>query len=113
MKDKIKQYLARKGHEFTGTMRANGTYGNPDYFVGLIQQCFNDLQPQWVSVDDNIKPKIGEVVYGYGFSGENENDPEERDYDMADMTGNGIRFLGMCHGTVTHWKRCEPPRDGE
>jgi hypothetical protein len=52
MKDKIKQYLASKGHEFTGTIRANDTYGNPDYLVNLITQCFNDLQPQWVSVDD-------------------------------------------------------------
>ena len=58
MKDRIKQYLASKGHEFTGTMRANGTYGNPDYFVDLVQQCFNELQPQWVRIGglDSLPP---------------------------------------------------------
>tara|TARA_R110000851_G_scaffold93757_1_gene204133 strand:+ start:182 stop:529 length:348 start_codon:yes stop_codon:yes gene_type:complete len=69
MKDKIEQYLASKGHEFTGTIGANGTYGTHDYFVDLIQQCLNELQPQWVSVDDRLPKEKVEVLFRVKWQG--------------------------------------------
>jgi hypothetical protein len=41
-KDKIKQCLLKRNYH-AGTER-----------VRMIEQCFNDLQPQWVSVDDRL-----------------------------------------------------------
>ena len=48
-KDKIKQCLLKRNYH-AGTER-----------VRMIAQCFNDLQPQWVSVDDRL-PSDDEIV---------------------------------------------------
>tara|TARA_R110002167_G_scaffold130442_2_gene313889 strand:- start:565 stop:774 length:210 start_codon:yes stop_codon:yes gene_type:complete len=65
---------------------------------------------EWISVDDDKKPKIGEVILCYGFSGENEESLQDKDYDMGEMTSNGFHFFALCNGTVTHWHQLEPPK---
>lgn len=69
---------------------------------------------EWISVDDDKKPDINGMVLCYGFTGENLDNPHEKDYDMGVMTTNGFIFYAQCMGTVTHWMSLpEPPKAGE
>ena len=73
----------------------------PDDLVSLITQCFNDLQPQWVSVDDRLPESGANNCVSVGS------------YDV-DFTGcayhrNGDWFASSSNTlipshTITHWQ---------
>lgn len=121
-KQSIKQWLVSKGHEFTGTIRSNDTYGNPDYLINLINQCFTELQPQWVSVDDRL-PDRNECIdiWGHLSAGYNQGD-ESRICDVFYNHTNNYwwhynddQVVQIVKGfNVTHWQSLPlPPSEGE
>lgn len=71
--------------------------------TGIAEQVISDLAPKWVSVDDNNKTTIGELVLCYGFTGEDEDNPDHKDYDLGEFTKDGFKFFALCNGHVTHW----------
>ena len=62
-KDKIKQWLDANvwdGEDRSGAENDYCTF-SPDVLQELVEECFDDLQPQWVSVDDRL-PSDDEIV---------------------------------------------------
>ena len=65
---------------------------------------------EWISVEDELPPNH-KLVFCYGFTGENDNDPYEKDYDVGALNSEGCTIVmhGFCNGHVTHWVMAEPP----
>ena len=70
-------------------------------------------QSRWISVDARL-PEKGKTVLCYGFSGENKENPDEKEMDTGDLQFNStVVFYGACNGYVTHWQPLPkaPPQD--
>ena len=110
-KDKIKQWLDANvwdGEDRSGAENDYCTF-SPDVLQELVEECFDDLQPQWVSVKTELPTEWVSVLVGY--SGDS-------------MTGNAYRHDGKWRVSasndfipdkdITHWmNRPLPPSEGE
>lgn len=69
---------------------------------------------KWISVEDEL-PELNQIVLCYGFSGENNEDPDEMGFDIGAVENKDYPLLmfGLCYGTVTHWMPLEPPKQGD
>ena len=106
MKDKIKQWLDDNRYYWTnGSLTKDGTGEVID--VDAIEQCFEALQPQWVSVKTELPTEWVRVLVGNSV-----------------MTGNAYRYNGqwrlsasndlILDKDITHWmNRPLPPSEGE
>ncbi len=78
---------------------------------------YADTQDQsgWVSVENAINDQCfrdAEILQCYGFSGENEHDPYEKDFDMGSFDEKrGFTAFALCNGHVTHVKLILPPTE--
>ena len=68
---------------------------------------------EWISVEDELPP-ANKLVFCYGFTGENEYDLSEKDYDIGYLillggTDPCMHMHGYDNGHVTHWMMPKPP----
>ena len=68
---------------------------------------------EWIDVNERL-PDCESVVLCYGFTGENDNDGYEKDYDLGQLNlfHETIFMFGFDSGHVTHWMPLpEPPKE--
>jgi hypothetical protein len=53
MKDKIEQWVLPRINTIMNSLEFEECSGYVNTFSGIVNDCFNDLQPQWVSVDSH------------------------------------------------------------
>jgi len=95
-KSDIKQWLERKGYYASDDNEMN---------IEMIEQCFNDLSDQWVSVSDRL-PNAGEIVL-VGWKGDHSVGVAR--YTPNDKFSEWSLYHGV--GEFTHWmKKPEPPK---
>jgi hypothetical protein len=102
-KEQIKEWLNEKSPEIISFHSTNMNLGSQGHLISLMEQCFNDLAPKWVSVDDEL-PNDGEEVLMYMNDGA----------VMSDIKCHSGRYsnkYGFERSRVTHWMPLpEPPK---
>lgn len=90
-KQDIKDWL--KG-QMNFTQKGNGIV-NIDQLTALVEQCFNELAPKWVSVEDEL-PEDGEEILMFMGDGAVMS-------DLRHHTGRFSAKYGFERSRVTHW----------
>ena len=111
MKDKIKQWL-------DGKYSVSLTLDSREEVIDLIAECFNDLAPQWVSVNDRlpIERTDGAHVQVSVLATDGENVCQINFHSGCTPTdwSEWSEYGDIEPALITHWQPLPlPPSDGE